>query len=293
MKPIIERLKKEAEASFVLQKDVYPFYPTPWHYHPEYELVLVLKSTGKKIIGDHMSNFSDGDLCFLGPYLPHAYQNDKIYYEENQKLTAEAIVIHFTEDFLGKNFFHLSEMDQIQKLLDDSVTGFAIVGQTRKLVSKKMNDMLHMEGPSRIIELLSVLNMMAGTQEKEKLASPGFTQNFKTSGSKKITEVCDYIMKNFTTDIRLDEVAKIANMSPNAFCHFFKERTRKTFVNFLNEVRIGYACKLLSGDQYNISEICYMSGFQNLSNFNKQFKKNTNKTPLQYKKELSSIGNKG
>lgn len=290
MKPIIERLKKEAEVSFVLQKDIYPYYPTPWHYHPEYELVLVLKSTGKKIIGDHMSNFFDGDLTFMGPYLPHAYQNDRVYYEGNSKLTAEAIVIHFTEDFLGKNFFQMPEMESIQKLLENSVMGFAIKGQTRKLVSKKMNSMFQMEGPSRIIELLTILNILAETKEKEKLASPGFIENFKTSGSEKITQVCDYIMKNFTMNLSLNEVAEIANMSPNAFCHFFKHRTRKTFVNFLNEVRIGYACKLLSGDQYNISEICYMSGFQNLSNFNRQFKKTVNKTPLEYKKELALIG---
>lgn len=290
MKLIIERLKKEAQASFVLQKDVYPHYPTPWHYHPEYELVLVLKSTGKKVVGDNICNFSDGDLTFMGPYLPHVYQNDPIYYEGNPKLTAEAIVIHFNENFLGEYFFKISEMEPIRNLLNESLTGFAITGNTQKLVAKKMSNMLHMEGPSKIIELLSILNILACTKEKVKLASPGFIEDFKTSGSEKITKVCDYIMKNFTKDISLHEVAKIANMSPNTFCLFFKQRTRKTFVNFLNEVRIGYACKLLSGDQYNISEICYMSGFQNLSNFNRQFKKNMSKTPLQYKREVELIG---
>ncbi len=292
MKPIIERLKKEAKASFVLQKDVYPYYPTPWHYHPEYELVLVLKSTGKKVVGDHISNFSDGDLTFMGPYLPHVYQNDQRYYEGNQKLTAEAIVIHFTENFLGEYFFNISEMEPIRNLLEESVTGFTITGNTRKLVAKKMSRMLQMEGPQKIIELLTVLHILAGTEEKERLANPGFIDNCRMSGSEKITRVCDYIMKNFTKDISLQEVAKIASMSPNAFCLFFKQRTRKTFINFLNEVRIGYACKLLSGNQYNISEICYISGFQNLSNFNRQFKKTVHKTPLEYKKELALISSK-
>ncbi|NJK93695.1 MAG: cupin domain-containing protein [Bacteroidales bacterium] len=105
MKLIIERLNKDAKSSFVLQKDVYPHYPTPWHYHPEYELVLVVKSSGDKIIGDNISTFTDGDLAFLGPNLPHVYHNSKIYYEENSNLTAEAIVIHFTSDFLGNSFF--------------------------------------------------------------------------------------------------------------------------------------------------------------------------------------------
>jgi AraC-like DNA-binding protein len=286
VKPIIERLNKDAQSSFVLQKDVYAYYPTPWHHHPEYELVLVLKSSGNKIIGDHMSSFSDGDLIFMGPYLPHAYRNNDIYYEENSKLTAEAIVIHFKLDFLGKDFFNIPEMENIVQFLEESVMGFSIQGKTRKLVAQKMSNMLKIQGAERIIELLTILKILAGTKEKIKLASPGFAENFKISGSERITKACDFIIKNFKLDLTLEEVAKIANMTPNAFCYFFKNRTRKTFVNFLNEIRIGYACKLLTEDQYNISEICYKSGFQNLSNFNRQFKKIVIKTPNQYKVDI-------
>jgi AraC-like DNA-binding protein len=283
MKLIIERLNKDAKSSFVLQRDIYAHYPTPWHHHPEYELVLVLKSSGDKIIGDHMSSFTDGDLVFMGPNLPHVYRNSKIYYEENLDLTAEAIVIHFNIDFLGNGFFYIPEMETIANFLEESVRGFSITGNTRELVAQKMINMLEMSGSLRIIELLSVFNILAETKEKEVLASPGFIENFKTSGSEQITKVCDFIMKNFTSDLTLNQVAEIANMSPNTFCHFFKQRTRKTFVNFLNEVRIGYACKLLSDEQYNISEICYMSGFHNLSNFNRQFIRIVKKTPRQYK----------
>ncbi len=290
MKLIVERLNKDAKSSFVLQKDVYSHYPTPWHYHPEYELVLVLKSSGEKIIGDHMSSFSDGDLAFLGPNLPHVYHNNQVYYEEDSTLTAEAIVIHFNIDFLGNNFFNLPEMDSIAAFLKESIMGFSILGRTRIMVAQKMNDMLEMSGPERIITLLSLLNQLAITDEKSKLASPGFTQNFKASGSEQITEVCDFIMKNFASDLTLNQVAEIANMSPNAFCKFFKQRTRKTFINFLNEVRVGYSCKLLSAEQYNISEICYLSGFHNLSNFNRQFIRIVNKTPYQYKMDVLRLG---
>jgi AraC-like DNA-binding protein len=290
MKLIIERLNKDAKSSFVLQKDVYSHYPTPWHYHPEYELVLVLKSSGEKIIGDHMSFFTDGDLAFLGPNLPHVYHNNQKYYEENSRLTAEAIVIHFNIDFLGENFFKIPEMESIATFLEESVMGFSIIGKTRKVAAQKMNEMLNMSGSDRIIELLGILNILAGTKDKIRLASPGFIQNFKASGSEQITEVCDFIMKNFTSDLTLNQVSEIANMSPNVFCKFFKERTRKTFINFLNEVRIGYACKLLSSEEHNISEICYLSGFHNLSNFNRQFRRIVNKTPLQYKKDILKTG---
>lgn len=290
MKLIVERLNKDAQSSFVLQKDVFAHYPTPWHHHPEFELVLVLKSSGDKIIGDHMSSFTDGDLAFLGPNLPHVYRNSKSYYEENSDLRAEAIVIHFNLDFLGNGFFSIPEMESVAKFLEESIMGFSIIGKTRLVVAQKMIGMLQITGPQRIIELLTILHLLADTKEKKKLASPGFIQNFKTSGSEQITEVCDFIMKNFTSDLTLNQVAQIANMSPNVFCIFFKQRTRKTFVNFLNEVRIGYACKLLSDDQNNISEICYMSGFHNLSNFNRQFIRIVNKTPLQYKKEILRTG---
>ena len=286
MKPIIERLSITPKSSFVLQKDVYPHYPTPWHFHPEYELVLVLKSSGKKIVGDYISDFTEGDLTFMGPFLPHVYHNDQIYYKGNSGLTAEAIVIHFKEDFAGTGFFDISEMEPVKKLLDDSVRGFGIKGCTRRLIAPKMNRMLNIDGAMRIIELLTILNILAETEEKELLASPGFIQNFKMSGSERITKVCDYIMQNFTKNLTLRQVAKIANMTPNAFCSFFKHRTRKTFVNFLNEVRVGYACKLLSGERYNISEACYMSGFQNLSNFNRQFKKIVHKTPSHYRQDI-------
>jgi len=290
MKLIIERLNKDAKSSFVLQKDIFAYYPTPWHHHPEYELVLVLKSSGEKIIGDHMSSFSDGDLAFLGPNLPHAYRNNKIYYEEDSTLTAEAIVIHFNIDFLGIGFFNIPEMATIAAFLEESIMGFSILENARQVIAKKMNDMLKMSGPERVIELLTILSILADTEEKKKLASPGFIQNFKTSGSEQITEVCNFIMDNFTSDLTLNQVAEIAHMSPNTFCNFFKQRTRKTFVNFLNEVRIGYACKLLSGEQYNVSEICYMSGFHNLSNFNRQFKQIVNKTPHQYKNDILQTG---
>lgn len=286
MRLIIERLNKNAKSSFVLQKDVFAHYPTPWHHHPEYELVLVLKSTGDKIIGDHMSSFCDGDLSFLGPDLPHVYRNSKNYYEENSELTAEAIVIHFNLDFLGADFFKIPEMATIATFLEESIRGFSIIGNTRQLVIQKMNNMLEMAGPLRIIELLSILNILAETKDKQILASPGFIENFKTSGSEQITKVCDFIMKNFASDLTLNQVSEIANMSPNVFCKFFKQRTRKTFVNFLNEVRIGYACKLLSDEQHNISEICYLSGFHNLSNFNRQFIRIVQKTPHQYKKDI-------
>jgi AraC-like DNA-binding protein len=292
MKPIIERLNKEPKSSFVLQKDSYNYYPTPWHHHPEYELVLVTRSTGTKIVGDYISNFKEGDLTFIGPYLPHVYKNDDVYYSGSNQLKAEAIVIHFTDDFLGDHFFEIPEMNEIMNFFNEATNGYEITGKTQALIIKKMHNMFRHSNSMKVIELLTIFDLLSRTSEKKELATPGFIRNYKISGSKRISEVCEYIMDNFNSDITLNQVAKIANMTPNAFCHFFKSCTRKSFIRFLNEIRIGHACKLLTENKLNISEICYKSGFKNSSNFNRQFKKIMHKSPKQFQYQFYSIYDK-
>ncbi|MEX2594931.1 MAG: AraC family transcriptional regulator [Anditalea sp.] len=288
MKPRHEKLTLEPKYSFILQKDVYPFYPTPWHYHPEFELVLVVKSTGRRTVGDHEERFSDGDLVFLGPNMPHSFQNDPIYYQGKTSLTAEAIVIHFREDFLGRDFFNLPEMIAVNQLFDKAKFGLKILGNTRQNIAGIMHEMKDMSGHRRIIQLLSILEILSLSEEYQLLANPGFVQQYAVSGNDRITVVHKYIMANFKKDIALAEVAEVANMSITSFCRFFKACTRKNFSHFLNEIRIGYACKLLLEKEHNISRVCYESGFNNMSNFNRQFKKITNKSPLQYK-NLSNL----
>lgn len=290
MKAQQEKLTLEPTYSFVLQKDVFPYYPTPWHYHPEYELVLVVKSTGKRTIGDHVERFSDGDLLFIGPNLPHVYQNDPIYYQNDTSLTAEAIVIHFDENFLGKDFFELPEMILVKQLFNKSKFGFKILGSTREKVAGMLKGMHVLSGHQRIISLLQILEILSLTAEYKLLVRPGFIQDHTVSNNDQLTKIHAFIMGNFQRDISLAEVAKVANMSVPSFCRFFKSSTRKTFSTFLNDIRIGYACKLIVEDRYNISQICYESGFNNLSNFNRLFKKLTDKTPLQYKHVVTQLG---
>lgn len=289
MKPQLEKLALEPKYSFVLQKDVYPHYPTPWHYHPEFELVLVIKSTGQRTVGDHTGNFSDGDLVLLGPNLPHVYRNDSDYFEQNEPLTAEAIVIHFKEDFLGKDFFNLPELVPVRQLFDKARFGMEILGETQKHVSALMHEMLTSSSLSRITKLLTILEILSASNEFHFLASHGFVDEFLVPGPDRITKVHEYIMTNFRKNISLIDVAEVANLSVPSFCRFFKTCTRKSFSHFLNEMRIGYACKLLQEGSYNISQVCYESGFNNITNFNRQFKKLKGQSPLRYKKATTSL----
>ena len=287
MKPRQEKLILELIYSFVVQTDVYPYYPTPWHYHPEYELVLVVKSTGQRTVGDSVERFSDGDLVLMGPNLPHAYQNDPVYYQKNSKLTAEAIVIHFKEDFLGTDFFNLPEMMYVRQLFDKSKLGLKILGDTRDKISDMMQEMQASSGHRRIILLLTILETLSVSNEIQSLANSGFVQQSAVSTNDRLAKVHEYIMENFKKDISLVDAAKVANMSVPSFCRFFKAGTRKGFSTFLNEVRIGYARKLLLEDRYNIAQNCYESGFKNMSNFNRQFKKYTGESPSHYKQRVS------
>ncbi|MAX26019.1 MAG: AraC family transcriptional regulator [Phycisphaeraceae bacterium] len=289
MKPVLEKLTTlEHQYSFVLQKDSYEYYPTPWHYHPEYELVLVTRSEGTRIIGDNIEPFKDGDLAFIGPNLPHVYKNSQQYFQGNPSLRAEAIVIHFRQDFLGRHFFQLPEMSHVVKLLENSQQGLKILGKTRQYIALGMKKMLTMSAGERLIHLLHLIEYLSRSREYRLLANPGYLQKHHNTEAYKMTKIYDYILSRFRQPINLEEISDIAGLTPPSFCRFFKSRTRKTFTQFLNEIRVGYACKLMSDESLNISNICFESGFNNLSNFNRQFKSIVHQSPLQYRKTIVS-----
>lgn len=289
MKAVLAKLPHTAEHSFKVYEFIVPYYQTPWHFHPEYELVLVTKSRGKKIIGDHISNFEEGDLCLLGPNLPHTYHNSPEYFEPESRLQAESLVIHFSTESLGAGFFHIPEMNSVRELLDKSFLGLQITGLTQKNVASKFRKLIDTTGLQRIILLLEILDEIAKSNDTHALASAGMTgENAKDS--ERLNSVFDFVMHNFKEKISLDNVASLVNMSESAFCRYFYKRTQKTFFEFLNETRIGYSCRLLLSGDKTVSEIAYESGFNNISHFNRQFLLIKGVTPTAYKKEVVSRG---
>lgn len=288
MKSIEVRLPKDFDKSFVVFKEKGQYFPCPWHYHPEYELVLVLKSTGRRMVGDHIGYFQEGDLVCMGPYLPHVWVNDPVFFTGNAPSEADAIVIHFKEDFLGRDFLKIPEMDQLRNFLRLSSRGMSLHGATKDQINALMIGMVNMNGLQRLSALLSIFDILSNTNEFSLLSSPGLVQNdshpLKNDRFDKIKE---YILNNFDKDISLPEMANMANMAVTTFCNFFKEQYRITFVEYLNSVRIGHACKLLSANDQNIVDVAFECGFNNLANFNRQFKKYKNMTPTQYRKTVN------
>lgn len=286
MKPQLLKITPPPNASFnfFIQDTLY--FGTPWHYHPEYEIVLVLESTGKKIVGSNISSFKPGDLCMIGSYLPHYYRNEEVYYAKETALRAKSLVIHFLEDFMGSKFFELPECQNLKNLLDRSKRGLNFGSKTLKKVAPKIEGMTELNGVYRLMELISILNVLSEAEDiKELNTNPMSLQNEVDSA--RINDVLSYIVQNYQHEIQLGEVAKLANMSESAFSRYFKKRTRRTFSQFVTEIRIEHACKLLVQDKMSISAISLESGFNNLSNFNRQFKLVKQTTPLAYRSSFT------
>ncbi|MGZ8559051.1 MAG: AraC family transcriptional regulator [Chitinophagaceae bacterium] len=283
MKPSLERLPLEQNESFVVKYFDYNFYPTPWHYHPEYELVMVIESTGKRFIGDHISEFKPGNLALLGPNIPHTYRNDEKYYSKKSSLRAKSIVIHFSEASLGNDLLFLPEAKPIRQLLQKSLQGFDIGGQTHTEVSKKLIAIVDQKGLRRWHSLVEILMMLAESKKLKPITStPQIGYNEKESA--RLCQVFDWITLNYSSAIKLSDAAKIAGMNENAFSRFFAQRTRKTFSGFVQEMRLQKAARLLVEDEISVTAICYDCGYNNISNFNRQFLNYYNMNPLSYKK---------
>ncbi len=286
MKAIEVRAAREIDKSFVLFREIGTFFPVPWHYHPEYELVLVTKSTGRRMVGDHIGYFNEGDLVFMGPLLPHVWVNDEHFINGSAGYNADALVIQFLENFMGDTFLQLPETENFAKFLQLSKQGLVINGDTKKQITSLMIKMQAMNGMRRLSSMLIIFDLLATSHEYEILASPGFVQHISVTCSDRYSKITEYLLRNFKREISLPEIASVANMAVTTFCNFFKANYRVTFVEYLTNIRIGLACKLLADNKNNIIEVAYEVGFNNLGNFNRQFKRIKKMTPSEYRKKL-------
>ena len=271
-------------SSFTTKVNEYPYFLKVWHYHPELELVVILKSEGTCFVGDSIEKFENGDIILIGKNLPHMWQNDDNYFKQNASKESKAIAIHFKQDYLGNSFFETPEMKPILNLFESAKYGLKFLNVEKDIVTD-IKKILELKGFEKTMSFLYILNKLAKHKHKKALASEGFLNSFKPTKNDRQDKVQAYIFKNFNKPITLEDVAKIANMNTSAFSRFFKRSNHKTFSRYISEIRIGYACKLLLENRYNISTISYDAGFNNISNFNRQFKLIMNCTPTTYLKE--------
>lgn len=282
MKPQFLKIAPTADASINLYEQTVSYFATPWHYHPEFEIVLIKESTGKKYVGSSISEFEPDDLCMIGSLLPHFYKNTQEYYAPDSELEASSYVIHFREDCFGEAFWKLPEVTGVQDLLLRSKKGL----QFGKAVAQKAKPLIaalfEKEATARIISFLEIIHLLSSTKDYSYLNENSIELR-NEADSDRIKKVYEYVMQNFKEDICLNDAAQLANMSESAFSRYFKKRTRLTFSSFLTGVRIEYACRTLRETEKSIAEIAFESGFNNLSNFNRQFKLLKKMTPFAYK----------
>jgi len=282
--PVLEQVMPLPGASFLVKH-----YPDPksrinklpkWHYHPELELVFVRGGHGRRHVGSHVSHFKDGELILIGANLPHWGFTDR--FTGN---TAETVV-QFSSEFPTAEFLEIPEMRDVRDLMARARNGLSFSGRTRIVQGSRMERLLDLDPMGRMLLLIDVLHQLAKSDEVEALNADGLHLQIATHGYDRFNDVQQFLAENFRRDIPLTEVAGIAAMTVPAFCRYFKKVTNKTFVTYLTNYRIVYACKLLGDDHSTIAEVAYDAGFNSLSQFNRAFKRHTSRTPTEYRQDL-------
>lgn len=280
MKIVEIRLAQEPDKSFIFYSENAPF--AKWHHHPEYELVLITKGWGRRSIGDHIDSFEPGNIALIGPYIPHEYLCDSSCYVDHKNMQSECVVLQFDHSFLGEQFFKLPENNSLLKILADAKYGIKFKNKDEKKIADIMIKMITMNDMERLYALFKIFSHFTNKLELELLSSPQFVNIYLPDENTKMNKVVKYMLQNFQNKIKVTDLLNLANMSNSSFCNLFKATYRMTFKDYLLKIRIGYACRQLKEGSKSISEIAYNSGFENLSNFNRQFKKIKKTTPKEY-----------
>ena len=278
MKPLLEDINaKRGKHSFMAYNINPPRFDFFWHYHPEYELTLILKGRGRRLVGDSHESFESGDLVLIGPGLPHTWVSDGSH---NGKRAA--VVIQFSANFIER-FTELGELIAINKLLAQTIQGISFKGKKTASIIEHIKLLPEKSGVERITNLLYILQELAKLKHTS-LASE-YYQPLKGKGNEnRINKVCLYVQKQSTEPLTIHKAAALIHLSPGAFCKFFKRITGKTFSDYVNEVRIANVCNQLMATDKQVAEIAYSNGFETLTYFNRVFLRKKKMRPGSYRK---------
>jgi AraC-like DNA-binding protein len=289
MKALLEKIPVTAQESFHCEIIHAPDFGTPWHFHPEYELTLVLKSSGYRMIGDNITLLQPGDLVFVGSNLPHVWHQDKTHNGSTED-DVHAVVVQFLGSFLGAGFLSAPELSDVRKVFQLAGRGLHVKGLTRDSIAGRMQRLADTEGYARMMELLAILGELAKSEELEPVASAGFAPQLDLSDKERLGRVCQYIDDNLAEPLSRQRLAKLAHLSPAAFSRYFHVRTGRTLPDYINELRVGRACRLLVEEvEMGVSQVAFTCGYGSLSNFNKRFQARMGMTPTEYREKVSRL----
>lgn len=289
MKAVRFVIPKTSGNSFRVQVDCQPFFYDTIHYHPEHQLTLIVQGEGTSFIGNKVERYAPGDVFIVGKNVPHVFKSDQVYYRGGD-MTSHGISVFLKDETFGREFFEIPEMGHIKRLLELALMGIKVSGHDRQASAKMIKRINTLEGFERFQLLLSLLNLLATSEHLYPLSSVKYHSPSSETDNERINEVFNHISNHFREEITLDEIAAVANMTVNSFCRYFKQRTRKTYSSFLNDIRIEYACKLIASGNDAFNTIALESGYNNVSYFNRKFKQIMGVTPLEYRRRYRMVG---
>ena len=277
MKAVLETLQTEKSNSIIVRKIELENFDALFHFHPAFELTLILAGKGQRYIGKQVHEFLDGDLVFVGANLPHCWIN-----QPSEGHQVAAIVIQFDDAFLGA-LLHLPEMHRIKEFIKKSTSGFEITGETKKKITEKIKQLAEKSSLLKITSLVEILDVLSQSKELAEVDPSFFDQSYNLSETARFQKVFSYLIENFRETIALNEIAQVAGLSPTSFCRYFKSITQKSFIEVMLEYRIQNACQLLHHKELPIRHIAFESGFRDVPYFNKAFKKIKGINPKQFR----------
>ncbi|KZS39205.1 hypothetical protein AWE51_11665 [Aquimarina aggregata] len=261
-----------------------PFFLNPLHYHKELELAYIIEGYGTRYVGSSIKSYQKGDMVLVGEELTHVWKSDQQFYEKDTDLLTKAIVLKFYPDFAGKDFLSIPDVYPINRVFEKASGGLHIQGKTNKTIGSVLYKMLGQSSLEQMASLIQILSLISKSEEVEVLSNFDLHKSSNPKEKDRMNKIIQHTMLNFTKNISLDEISNVANLSKSAFCRYFKNAVKKSYNDFLYEVRVEFACKMLLESNVTIMQICYESGFNNPSAFSQIFKKAKGVTPNQYRK---------
>ncbi|MCD8164711.1 MAG: AraC family transcriptional regulator [Bacteroides sp.] len=260
----------------------------PWHFHHEYEILFVKESFGQCYVGDTIEKYYTGDIFLFGSALPHYMSSDPVFKTRETSLRVKGAIVRFEKEFMSYSIGHYPQFLAIRRLLEESRRGIRFPWPANREIVKMVEQIPLLSGLEQLTSVLLLLQKMAQSKSRKLLASPHFYDTLCIHGNTKIEKILSYLNKHYTRPISLEEIASLAAMNPTAFCRYFKEKTGRTFKQYIIEMRIGYARKLLLTNDLSISQISAECGFESVTHFNRIFKRLCNLTPSEYREKMDA-----
>jgi AraC-like DNA-binding protein len=289
MKALFEKVSVAEERTLLVKYLSMPYFSAPLHFHPEFELTFILQGYGQRFVGDNIENFSADDLVLLGSHLPHYWRCDLDFYQKDSSLKAEAIVCQFSDQTLPLFVQKIPEFAGITQLLESAKFGLKFSQALAQSLKNQFFKLIETAPSERLLIFLNILNEISQATDYQVLTTGDFHFKANPAETERMKRILEFTLQHFTEEITLKEVAEVAHLTQPSFCRYFKQRTRKSYFDYLNDLRINYARKLLINSELSVSQIALDSGYQNISHFHSQFKKALQISPLGYRKKYNSI----